>query len=52
MSDKIEKTVSKKDNEQKEIEYEIYLASSQDENGNDFQTNKPLKTFEEWLKTN
>jgi len=32
-------------------EYEIYLACADDGNGIDVTTNKPLKTYDEWLQT-
>ena len=32
-------------------EYQIYLACADDGNGIDVTTNKPLKTFDEWLGT-
>ena len=32
-------------------EYQIYLACANDGNGNSITTGKPLKTYEEWLKT-
>ena len=32
-------------------EYEIYLACADDGKGNDVTTDKPLKTFEEWLNS-
>lgn len=32
-------------------EYQIYLECADDGNGIDVTTNKPLKTFDEWLET-
>lgn len=32
-------------------EYEIYLTCANDGNGIDITTGKPLKTYEEWLKS-
>ena len=32
-----------------EAEYQIYLAFAGDKNGNDPETGKPLKTYDEWL---
>lgn len=41
-------TQSRGTNEQ---EYQIYLACADDGKGIDITTGKPLKTFEEWLKS-
>ena len=32
-------------------EYEIYLECANDGHGTDFTTGKPLKTFDEWMKS-
>ena len=32
-------------------EYQIYLSCADDGNGNEFMTGKPLKTYEEWLRS-
>lgn len=32
-------------------EYQIYLACADDGNGNDITNGKPLKTYEEWLRS-
>jgi len=32
-------------------EYQIYLACADDGKGNDWTTDKPLKTYDEWLNS-